>query len=41
VSENFGAEILNSLISAENMLKERRTLNFVPMKFKELPADKH
>jgi hypothetical protein len=38
VSKNFGVEILNSLNSVKNKLKGSLTQNFIPMKFKELPA---
>jgi hypothetical protein len=31
---NSGMEILNTLTSVENMLKEHLLLNFIPMKFK-------
>jgi hypothetical protein len=34
VSANFGADILNNLNSVKKMLKERLTLNFIPIKFK-------
>jgi hypothetical protein len=40
VLENFGMEILNTLNSVKNVLKEHLLLNFIPMKFKELLAEK-
>jgi hypothetical protein len=36
----FSAEILNNLISVKNMLQEYLTLNVIPIKFKELLAQK-
>jgi hypothetical protein len=40
VLENFGAEILNNFNLVKNMLKERLPPNFIPMKYKELLAEK-
>jgi hypothetical protein len=39
-SENFGAEILNNLNSMKHMLNGRLPLNFIPMKYKVLLAEK-
>lgn len=36
---NSGTEILNNLNSMKNMLKECLSLNFIPMKCKELLAE--
>jgi len=40
VSEIFGTEILNNLNWVKNMLRVCLPLNFIPMKFKELLAEK-
>lgn len=40
IPENFGVEILNNLIFVNNMFKERLTQNLIPLKFKELLAEK-
>lgn len=40
VSDIFGAQILNSLNLVKDTLRERLPLNFIPMKCKELLAQK-
>jgi len=40
VSENLGLEILNTLNSTRSMLEECLPPNFVPIKIKELSAEK-
>ena len=39
-SENFRADILNNLNSVKNMLTKRLIQDFIPMKAKELLAEK-
>lgn len=41
VSKNFDAEILNNLSPVNTMFRKRLTQNFVPMKVKELQAEKY
>jgi hypothetical protein len=40
ILEKLGAEISNNMTTVKNMLKECLTLNFIPLKFTELQADK-
>ena len=41
VSKNFDAEILNNLNSVNAMFKKGLTQNVIPMKVKELQAEKY
>lgn len=40
VSENLSTEVWNNFSLVKSMLKEPGMLNFIPLKFKELPTEK-